>query len=265
MPMNLNNTTPAAPGGNTNVTWQKDGSGNVSAYVSASGSASSGLRSALPGSPVAGQVYYCTDAPWTYEYNGSKWVGRWRGAPADDPSMLTATPVQYYPNTSAHNASTTLGGVVLTGTSTGSDTCYYYCWPVPASTTLKVSLGFAGGGGPAVINTNTNAGMLFRATDFHDIYYTQYSITTGYVSNAANFDTGGLWPEGYWGLTFGSNSWALGCFVDPNMTVPAYVGSLGLSGTLAYVGSNFTHIGFGTSAGGAMAASWLWHWRQVSA
>ncbi len=34
---NFNNTTPAAPGGNSNVTWQVDVSGNVSAYVSTSG------------------------------------------------------------------------------------------------------------------------------------------------------------------------------------------------------------------------------------
>lgn len=33
MSSNLNNTTPAAPGGNTNVTWQSDSSGNVSGYV----------------------------------------------------------------------------------------------------------------------------------------------------------------------------------------------------------------------------------------
>jgi hypothetical protein len=33
MSTNLSNTTPAAPGGSTNVTWQADGSGNVSAYV----------------------------------------------------------------------------------------------------------------------------------------------------------------------------------------------------------------------------------------
>jgi hypothetical protein len=39
MPMNLNNTTPAAPGSNVNVTWQKDGSGNVSAYVTPGSSA----------------------------------------------------------------------------------------------------------------------------------------------------------------------------------------------------------------------------------
>jgi hypothetical protein len=33
MAINLNNTTPVAPAGSTNVTWQKDTSGNVSAYV----------------------------------------------------------------------------------------------------------------------------------------------------------------------------------------------------------------------------------------
>lgn len=34
---NFNNTTPAAPGGFTNVLWQSDGSGNVSAYYATSG------------------------------------------------------------------------------------------------------------------------------------------------------------------------------------------------------------------------------------
>jgi hypothetical protein len=33
MSVNLSNTTPAAPTGSTNVTWQTDGAGNVSAYV----------------------------------------------------------------------------------------------------------------------------------------------------------------------------------------------------------------------------------------
>ena len=33
MAINLNSTTPAAPTGGGNVTWQEDGSGNVSAYV----------------------------------------------------------------------------------------------------------------------------------------------------------------------------------------------------------------------------------------
>lgn len=31
--INYNNTTPAAPSGNANVTWQSDGSGNISAYT----------------------------------------------------------------------------------------------------------------------------------------------------------------------------------------------------------------------------------------
>lgn len=36
MAVNLNNTTPAAPANNTNVIWQQDGSGNISAYVPSS-------------------------------------------------------------------------------------------------------------------------------------------------------------------------------------------------------------------------------------
>jgi|SRR5215469_341886 len=31
---NFSNTTPAAPIGNTNITWQSDGSGNISGYLS---------------------------------------------------------------------------------------------------------------------------------------------------------------------------------------------------------------------------------------
>ena len=37
MPLNFNNTTPSAPTGGQNVTWQHDGSNNVSAYVIGTG------------------------------------------------------------------------------------------------------------------------------------------------------------------------------------------------------------------------------------
>lgn len=33
MSVNLSNTTPAAPAGGTNITWQTDGQGNVSGYI----------------------------------------------------------------------------------------------------------------------------------------------------------------------------------------------------------------------------------------
>jgi hypothetical protein len=39
VPSNFNNTTPAAPSGHTNVSWQTDGAGNDSAYVPTSASA----------------------------------------------------------------------------------------------------------------------------------------------------------------------------------------------------------------------------------
>jgi hypothetical protein len=37
MAANLNNTTPAAPSGNINITWQKDALGNVSGYIPSGG------------------------------------------------------------------------------------------------------------------------------------------------------------------------------------------------------------------------------------
>jgi hypothetical protein len=37
MALNFNATNPAAPAGSTNVTWQNDASGNVSAYVASTG------------------------------------------------------------------------------------------------------------------------------------------------------------------------------------------------------------------------------------
>ena len=46
MSTNWNNTTPAAPSGSVNVTFQNDGSGNMSAYVS--GSASVVTNTVLP-------------------------------------------------------------------------------------------------------------------------------------------------------------------------------------------------------------------------
>jgi hypothetical protein len=39
MSVNFSNTTPAAPGGATNILWQTDGSGNVSGYVTSFASA----------------------------------------------------------------------------------------------------------------------------------------------------------------------------------------------------------------------------------
>ena len=41
--INFDSTTPSAPAGNTNVTWQKDAIGNLSGYVPSSGGGSAPL------------------------------------------------------------------------------------------------------------------------------------------------------------------------------------------------------------------------------
>src|SRR5579864_3835973 len=43
MAVNLNNTVPAAPVNNTNLVWQQDASGNISAYVPTSAQKLSGV------------------------------------------------------------------------------------------------------------------------------------------------------------------------------------------------------------------------------
>lgn len=68
MAINLNGTTPAAPAGSTNVIWQSDASGNVSAYVpSTSGSSpidSTANTNNIPATtiitPVSGALYRVT-------------------------------------------------------------------------------------------------------------------------------------------------------------------------------------------------------------
>ncbi len=73
---NFNNTTPAAPVGDVNVTWQVDASGNVSAYVSLSGGSSvevNGVAVSDPNfnnttpAPVAGYL----NSIWTTDGSGN--------------------------------------------------------------------------------------------------------------------------------------------------------------------------------------------------
>ncbi len=56
MAINLNDTTPAAPAGSTNVAWQEDVSGNVSAYVPSTGGTgpvdSTGNVADIPGTTI---------------------------------------------------------------------------------------------------------------------------------------------------------------------------------------------------------------------
>lgn len=58
---NFNNTTPVAPSGKSNITWQVDGSGNVSAYVIPSVTNVEGLSDVLLNSPILDGAVFCID------------------------------------------------------------------------------------------------------------------------------------------------------------------------------------------------------------
>jgi len=67
---NFNNTTPAAPGGFTNVLWQTDGSGNVSAYYATSGGGSSAFNAITSGTNTTATMTLGTGASLTFSGTG---------------------------------------------------------------------------------------------------------------------------------------------------------------------------------------------------
>ena len=77
----LNSTTPSAPGGSINITWQTDEFGNISAYVTASGvTGNTPLQEALSGTQngtnkvFTGSHIVNTTLPYQLFYNGQALV-----------------------------------------------------------------------------------------------------------------------------------------------------------------------------------------------
>jgi len=90
--VNFNSTTPAAPGGNTNVVFQSDSSGNVSAYYAggASSLCLSGAIGSLPAAGTAGRIYLPTDSIYdVLRDNGASWDYFYRGQLVTPPGGIT--------------------------------------------------------------------------------------------------------------------------------------------------------------------------------
>jgi hypothetical protein len=88
--VNFSNSTPAAVAGNTNVTWQTDGSGNISGYVPTSSSVTNKVD--LTGQTAAVSATNLVASPATARYR----IGA------------------YLKVTTAGSVSSTLGGVTIT-------------------------------------------------------------------------------------------------------------------------------------------------------
>lgn len=108
---NFNDTTPAAPGGGTNVLWQKDGSGNISAYVTIPSSSWSSLTGTLNN----GQVIPYADAGISRLGAASLALGN--GTNGDSSGSLTLTGLQLGPTfvTGAYNSFSNANALVLRG------------------------------------------------------------------------------------------------------------------------------------------------------
>jgi hypothetical protein len=175
--INLNHTTPAAPSGNTNVTWQADGSNNVSGYVpnatvplttkgdvlgydtapdripigsngqvltadstqalglkwaspSSGGGISIGPIASLPVSvPAAGNMYVCTNSPYTFVSDGTNWQAFIFGYNVVQP-ILSAFTQQ---NQGLTTFTTANGGIAMACTSASGDNLQWISQAVPAT------------------------------------------------------------------------------------------------------------------------------------
>lgn len=70
MASNFNDSTPAAPAGQTNVVWQKDGSGNISASVPAGASTSATVDALTQAADITPTTLLAVTASGRYRVSG---------------------------------------------------------------------------------------------------------------------------------------------------------------------------------------------------
>ena len=157
-----------------------------------------GPRASLPASPVARQLYICTDSPWQYEYNGSAWTSMFSGTPANDPAFLSWT--NFFPGTYTTSPYTdnTYGGARLWGgvASGAPDLIAAIATPITPTSTMKISLGFLpmANAGIAFINNTTKQVSFLRWTGYQTIYLSTWNISTGaWVGNPSQSGCPSAW------------------------------------------------------------------------
>ena len=135
--INLNNTTPSAPSGSVNVSWQQDGSGNVSA------STSFGAISKNTFSPVSGVLTLDCSATNSFYVNVNAAITSMSLTNAFDGEEITILWAQDSTGHSITLASNLLGA---TAPSTGANTksCQKFTYNLADTNWYAVSAGVTG-------------------------------------------------------------------------------------------------------------------------
>jgi hypothetical protein len=262
-----------APAGNIVLT---DGAGNIkdsgtalSTVTGGSGGGGSssnafGTRASLPGTvPAAGSMYYCTDSPFAYISDGTKWNALMGTSAIGDPS-LNPSLVQLVTGTwSSRSANTSLGGIRMTGTAASGDQVFAIALPVTPSATLKIAFGFPSSAlvGPVIWNANTGNVVICRqGNPATSIYNSRYTVASGFNSNVTSVGFSDYWPSGgTLGLSFDGTNWYLNVYSDPNLV--QQTGTLLSEALSSFIGVNFTHVGLGICS---TRAVWWQHFKLVS-
>jgi hypothetical protein len=266
--------------GTTGYALISNGAGAAPSYQPVSTSAGAvqyGTRASLPGTPgVSGSCYVCSDSPFSmYVSDGTNWNGMFMGIPAADPALNAALVTKSTKTLTSSWTDTSLGGLIFGGASGGSDEVMGKVIPVTPSSTLKVRVNLVNGNsasGWCIWNDNTGKVVWIRCLG-NQIIYSRYLVTggTGWQANQSTYNsvlpipfpsgngTSTAAPQvGYMAFVFDGTNWAWKRYLDPACTVEL-AGNTIFTETLAgWIGTNFTHVGFGTSTTSTTTANVMW-------
>jgi hypothetical protein len=152
MSVNFNNTTPAAPAGGTNVSWQSDGSGNISAYSSTAASIKASVNLTAQTANVGATTLLAVSASGAYRVSAYSIVTTVDGASSTlpkttitwtDPNNSTGQTFDITPTNAGNVLTTFQQGTMVFNAKTGTNIQYAtsgYASGTPATMQYALSL-----------------------------------------------------------------------------------------------------------------------------
>jgi len=265
-PVNLSDTTPAAPGGDTNVKWQKDANGNVSGYVSTGGGSSpSGSFHGFEGPVgITGGTAFTTVAgsPNTYGINitfGWQWGGILGGTVNVGQNTFTSSLPPYWTMT-ASSGSCYLGEYTgQTAFSIGNLAQWQTYLALGQTGTGRCWMGFCPAQAGTLVTANPNTSIVaFRFDSAVDTNWQAYTGTA-----AATFtlvDTGVVADTNFHQFKIINSEGNMEFFVDGNLVATILSSATGFPSSTTGM-SDFIQIDVASGSVTARVNSMQW-WSQ---